>query len=404
MKIWYFRIFMVVFCLFAASDLTAQDPNRKKAEEMIKASVKLTKTGLYPKSIEILDEAYKISPLPIIFWNKARNYEFMKDYKNALKWFEEFGKVNDGKSIKQGKVAVKIDEMKKIVPPEISVNGKPEKASFSIDDKPSGETPAVDFQVGTGEHVLKITHPDYKPKVFSFSINMAEHRDFSYELEKNFGKVLLQGEKEEIVVLMTDDGKETAVTVPGEMSLDYGSHKIYIKESKIYESTYYEFKVGEQAANIKLKVLPPPPPPPPPAPVTVETKPEPVKPDANKGKDSYEVKVEYKTNFQKWVTMGGGGLLILGGGYCLLTSYQKWNSVKDAKTDKNGVTTNMTQNSASNEITVAKIYYFAGYGLIGIGTLSVVWSLFMDSKTPVVKNAGVFPTENGAMAVYSLSW
>ena len=94
MKKWIYLL-LTVLIMVISLPVAAKD-----TQVMIRQAQVLFTRGKYRKSLDILQQVYKVLPGPVLLWNMGRCMEAMKDYEGALKKYREFELVK-GLSVKQ---------------------------------------------------------------------------------------------------------------------------------------------------------------------------------------------------------------------------------------------------------------------------------------------------------------
>jgi tetratricopeptide (TPR) repeat protein len=394
----YIRIALILFFLVLASPLPAQEvkldkKQQKKVKQLVDEANNLVGQKRYQEALPKIEEAYNISRANYLLWNKARILEFIGDFENALYWFQMFSKLNDEKYQKQDMVLAKIEEMKAIVPPKLTVTGTPEKAWIFLDGKKIGESPLKDFMTTTGDHDLRIMLPSYYSKEYKVFLGRAEKKIMEYILEIQQGYVQFKGNEKDQITVKTEDGKSHLIDIPGNLTMSFGNHTIVIEKSNRYEPQTLEVSVSEEPVIVDLK----------PIPETIPSETMPIDVSVQK-KEIPVVSEAYKTNAWKWVALGTGGAFVLGGVTFVVLGVLKNKSVQNAKTDEQGHIIGMTEAQAESRIKKANTYMVVSYVCLGIGVGTILTSLFLDSKIPVQKQVSLLPSDNGMIGTYSMEW
>lgn len=422
MKTWLFNTIFFLFLIIYAFPITAQTESKKEqARIMNMNALKLAKEKKFSDSIDLLKKAHSVYPLPIILWNIARNYEFMKDYTLALYWFEEFEKVNEEQIKGQNELLSKIDEIVSHVPCRLTITGAPVNAKILLDARNYNIIPFKEVGVTQEAHTISISNPGFTEQIMEINTTGQTYKTVNYKLMPIQGKIFIKGDMTAPVTFLIN-GKQSVKIVSGQfLLLPYGSYSLQVIGSKAYENLVYQVLVSEKPIEIKLKKS------------ALQKEMESInktifvskigmtksvrivslyalntfKHSDNKAIskiDSIKTKTIYVTNSAKWILFGVGTALMIGGGASMFIGYFNVNKVEQAGTTKDGYIDEITMTDAVQRLNHAKYFYYAGYGLIGAGFTTFVISLFLKNKYPVVKKISFIPLHNGIAGMFTTSW
>jgi hypothetical protein len=151
--------------LLGASGAAAQEDTRQQAKTLFGKGVQLYEKGEYAPALEAFQEAYRLSPHPVVRVNMANCYDRMDKPIEAIFHFERFLEESEGKvrSKQRREVNAALKRLRKKVG-QVRLRVVPDGVSIRIDDAEQRKSPVVEpVMLVAGIHYIDASMEGYRP-------------------------------------------------------------------------------------------------------------------------------------------------------------------------------------------------------------------------------------------------
>ena len=338
-------------------------PAKERAMAKAKQAAELAQNGQYADAASIFQESLNIHPMTDVYFNLAYCHEQIGDWKGCVsnyeKYLQQYRKEHSGAdpaeiiSIKRS-----IEKCRETAQPPISIASTPPGAQVGLGaaDQIIGTTP-VTKKLAPGTYKLFLTKEGYQSVETKIVVQAKQEGNFHFDLQQivNAGKVEVRVNVRDATIYI--DGKPYGISPYMETPvLPIGKHQIVIKKER-YSSVNTTFEVTHGAVtklDFNLFLQDPPP--------------------------SWR-------SYIGWASVSIGLVTVAGGVVASRFAEQEFNDTDDY---------------AQFEL-LQNIGYGLGGGLLGLGTILLIWEAASDSvdtddlidQSAAPYNFSVTPTEGG---------
>ena len=176
------RILILLTALLLPAFALAEDA-ADRAATLAESANKLARAGEYKPALDLFEQAYALSPEPVLLYNIGRVAEKLEDWKKAAGALRAFLEVEKDPA-KRAKAQGVLDNCQAHLPAYLTVSCPVSGAVVEVDGKPAGRVPLqAPIEVAPGKHAVKVLAPAKKPFEQSVEVKGTESVHLSALLE-----------------------------------------------------------------------------------------------------------------------------------------------------------------------------------------------------------------------------
>ena len=243
------RFLLVVSLLLVSGAVEAEDA-KERAAKLSRSAVELGRSGEYAAALSLFEQAYALTPEPVLLYNIGRVAEKLGDWKKAAGALRAFLAVEKDAE-KRAKAEETLVAVSAHLPAYVMVSCAVPGAEIVLDGRLAGHAPLQGpLEVPPGRHLITVQAPAKRPFEQSLEVRGAESIEVAARLEDEVATLQLVIEPSAARVVM--DGIPVGADRRGGLSLSPGIHALRV-ELEGYETTEQRFEVaGREKKNVTV--------------------------------------------------------------------------------------------------------------------------------------------------------
>ncbi|MFT3697647.1 MAG: PEGA domain-containing protein [Kofleriaceae bacterium] len=235
---------LIVLCVLAVAGVAAAD-DRDDARREFTAGQDSDRAGDYGAAIEHYLEAYRIKPHPFAVYNIAVDYERLKQFREAERWYQKF--LETASAGPQRDNVLKLIPELRMKPASLSIRTMPAGATVVIDGKRAGVAPMSVTLPGGNHHVEVATDQNRDQR--DVSIEYGEPTDVVFTFSGTPGALFIFGEPKGAYIALDNI---MVGEIPSTIPVQAGPHTVRVTANGY--TTYETGIVAEPGLTTKVEV------------------------------------------------------------------------------------------------------------------------------------------------------